>query len=68
MKYFWKDASGVNADIERHQQKEKELREKIAVLEEQGDEISIRALDSYRYFLNQLLESKAQVTSQIGKK
>lgn len=67
MKYFWKDASGVNADVERHRQKESELREKIAELEQKDDEMSVAALRDYRNFLDKLLQSKAEAVSKIGK-
>lgn len=67
MKYFWKDASGVNSDVERHCQKESELREKIAELEQKEDEMSVAALSAYRNFLDKLLQSKAEAVSKIGK-
>lgn len=68
MKYFWDKTNGLNADIERHRAKEKELQAKIAELEGKEDPMSIAALRTYRRFLNQLQVSKANVVSKIGKK
>ena len=69
-KWFWKDASGLNADIERHMKEEKKLMDKIAELEaiEQPSEMDIRSLRVYRNFLYRLQDSKAEVVSKIGKK
>jgi hypothetical protein len=68
MKYFWDKAKGLNADIERHRAKEKELESKIAELEGKEDPMSIAALRVYRRFLYQLQVSKVEVVSKIGKK
>ena len=68
MKYFWNKAKGLNADIERHRAKEKELESKIAELEGKEDPMSIAALRVYRRFLYQLQVSKVEVVSKIGKK
>ena len=68
MKYFWDKAKGLNADIERHRAKEKELETKIAELEGKEDPMSIAALRVYRRFLYQLQVSKVEVVSKIGKK
>ena len=68
MKYFWDKAKGLNADIERHRAKEKELESKIAELEGKEDPMSIASLRAYRRFLYQLHLSKANVVSKIGKK
>ena len=53
---------GVKADVERHLEEERRLREEIAKSE--GDDRRVRV---YRYFLSHLLSSKAQVVNQIGK-
>ena len=63
--FFWSKATGLKADIKRHREKEQELRDKIEELEKEGDSIFLR---TYREFLNKLLDSKAEVVSQIGKK
>lgn len=70
MKRFFYKQLPLNADIERHREEESELREKIRELEEENstDPFDVRALAAYRNFLNQLLDSKAQITSKIGKK
>ena len=68
MKFFWNKASGVNADIERHRAKEKELEAKIAELEGKDDPMSIASLRTYRRFLAQLQYSKMEVVTKIGKK
>lgn len=69
-KYFWKDATGLNADIDRHRAKEQELVEMIARLEkiEQPSEMDVACLRTYRHFLYQLELSKAEVVTKIGKK
>ena len=64
MKYFWSELS-KNADIKLHREQEIELRNLIQECENEGDEYHAKA---YRHFLNQLLASKAEVTSKIGKK
>ena len=68
--YFWKDASGLKSDIERHRAKEKRFREKISELEsvENPSEMDIKILEAYRIFLGILLESKANITQNIGRK
>lgn len=60
-KWFAKESTGVNADIERHRKKEAELRELI----DNSDNIQIKK--RYQELLNSLLDSKAHVTSNIGK-
>lgn len=67
MKYFWKEASGVNSDVERHRKEESYLREKIAELEQKEDEMSVAALRVYRNFLDKLLQSKAEAVSKLGR-
>jgi hypothetical protein len=68
MKFFWDKAKGLNADIERHRAKEKELESKIAELEGKEDPMSIAAMRVYRRFLYQLQVSKANVVTKIGRK
>ena len=71
--YFWNDAKnprGLNADIERHRNRQKELEEKISELESienpsEMDKFSIRA---YRNFLCKLLQSKAELLEKFGRK
>lgn len=68
-KFFWGDASGVNADLQRHMTEEKDIRARITELEQEEDsESKERNLRVYRNFLRILLDSKAEVTSKIGKK
>lgn len=70
-KFFWKDASGLNADIERHRQKGHELEKKIAELEAVSEtkrtEMTEASLRVYRHLLSKLQASKAEVVSKIGK-
>lgn len=68
-KWFRKEAAGLNEDIERHRLKEQELRAKIEELEKLKsiDDLQVRVLQAYRLFLNQLLQSKADVVSKLGK-
>jgi hypothetical protein len=68
MKFFWNDARGLKADVERHRAKEKEYTDKIAKLEGSEDPMDIAALRVYRRHLNMLQQSKADVVNNIGKK
>ena len=68
MKFFWSDTNGLKADVERHRAKEAELDDRIAELEAKDDPMSITALRVYRRFRAQLLQSKADVVTKIGKK
>mgnify|MGYP003344532942 CR=1 FL=1 len=68
--YFWKDTAGLKSDIERHRAEEKKFCEKISELEsiENPSDMDIRCLAAYRKFLGILLQSKANITQNIGKK
>jgi hypothetical protein len=68
MKFFWSDAKGLKADVERHRAHEAELDAKIAELEGKEDPMSIALLRVDRRFRAQLLQSKADVVTKIGKK
>jgi hypothetical protein len=68
MKFFWGDAKGLKADVERHRAKEKEYMDKIAELEGSEDPMNIAALRVYRRHLNLLQTSKANVVNKIGKR
>lgn len=70
MKWFWQNANGVKADVERHRAKEAELDARIAELEtiKEPGPMDIAALRTYRRFRAQLLQSKADVVTKIGKK
>ncbi len=68
IKFFWGDAKGVKADVERHRAKEAELDARIAELEGKDDPMSVAALRVYLRFRAQLLQSKADVVSKIGKR
>lgn len=69
MKFFWEDLP-LNADIERHRSKERELQEQVSALEalEERDAFQERCLGAYKHFLCQLLQSKADTVSKLGKK
>jgi hypothetical protein len=69
MKFFWDKAKGVNADIERHRAHEAELDARIAELETRPDDpMAVASLRVYRRFRAQLLQSKADVVTKIGKR
>lgn len=70
IKFFWKPASGLKADIERHRKEEQELTKKLAELEaqDQNDPMVRAGIRAYRRFLYQLELSKCEVVSKIGKK
>lgn len=69
MKYFYRAASGLKADVNRHREKEIELDSKISELEaiKEPSEFEVAALNTYRHIRSQLLQSKAEVVSKIGK-
>ena len=68
--YFFKDISGLKSDIERHRAEEKRFCEKISELEslENPSDMDVKCLEAYRIFLGILLESKANITQNIGRK
>ena len=69
MSYFWGKASGVNDDLKRHREEETELRHHIEELENsESSEVNDHRLSVYRYFLQQLLASKAMVSDKLGRK
>ena len=69
MKWFWQDAKGLKADVDRHRAKEAELDARIAELEARPDDpMAVAALRVYRRFRAQLLQSKAEVVDKIGKR
>ena len=68
IKFFWQDAPGVSADIERHRAEERRLEERIAELEQQDDDMSQACLRAYRHFLHQLQQSKAEAVNKLGRK
>lgn len=69
-KWFHTDATGINADIDRHRDEELKLKAKIDELEsvETPNDFESRALRVYREFLNKLLYSKAEAVSKLGKR
>ena len=67
-RFFWQEAKGLKADVERHRAKEKEIQDRINELEGKDDPMSIASLRVYRRFLCQLQQSKAEVVNKIGKK
>lgn len=67
MKFFWDKAKGLKADVERHRAHEAKLDARIAELEAKDDPMSVAALRVYRRFRAQLLQSKAEVVTKIGK-
>jgi len=66
--YFGKNVS-PSKDMERHSNNEKYLRGKISQLESNfdGSKIQAREIESYKYFLSELLKSKAGVASRLFK-
>ena len=67
-RFFWQEAKGLKADVERHRAKEKEIQDRINELEGKEDPMSIASLRVHRRFLAQLQQSKADVVSKIGKR
>ena len=68
MKYFFGEAAGLKADIERHRKTQAELEAKVAEAEGNPDrEFADVYIRTYRHFLCQLLQSKAEVVSKIGR-
>lgn len=67
-KYFYKDVSGLDSDITRHREEEKHLRNMIEQLSNSIDESDNSRAKVYQYLLKCLLESKAKMVANIGKK
>lgn len=69
-KFFYKSATGVNNDIARHNAHQKELEDKIAELEQIANPTlaDYTFLRAYNHLLSQLLESKAEAVSKLGKR
>lgn len=68
--YFWRPKPiGLNANIKQHMKEQGKLERKIEELEniEHPTEMEIRTLRTYRHFLTQLLQSKADIVSKLGK-
>lgn len=68
-KYFWKDAPGIKADIERHNKEEQHILSQIAELDQHDptDPFVQRSLNTYFHFLEQIRRSRAYVTDKIGR-
>ena len=71
--FFYKKASGVNADLARHLQMQKELETRVSEAEasvatDPTDKFAATYLRTYRELLNQLNDSKANVVAKIGRK
>ena len=67
MKWFYKDTTGLKADIERHREEERKILSKIDELKGKDDEMSKRSLMAYRRFLVQIQTAKDEITQKIGK-
>ena len=70
--YFCRKTKGVNADLERHANTERELRQHIARYDDiihagSVDYMDYVALTTYVDLLNKLLDSKAEVVDTIGR-
>lgn len=64
-RYFCRNASGLKADIARHMKEEEKLREMISKARVKNEKAYEEEFTNLLYLL---LDSKAQLTSQIGKK
>lgn len=65
VKFFADEVKGLKADIKRHTEKEIYLKGKIEEMEESGNARGVRV---YTHVLELLLQSKAELTSKIGRK
>ena len=69
MKYFYKESTGLNADIKRHRDEEERLIAVIAKLEaEENNENNLVFIKSYRNSLIVLQQSKAELLTKLGRK
>ena len=68
--YFWTKAAGVNADIERHREKEQELQARMDELEAKPvkTERDLIAIRTWQNFMCQLQASKAEAVDRLGRK
>ena len=67
MKWFYKDTTGLKADIERHREEEQKIKSRIEELEGKDDEMSKRSLVNYQKLLLKLQVAKEELTQLIGK-
>lgn len=67
MKWFYKDTTGLKADIERHREEERKIKSRIEDLEGKDDEMSKRSLVNYKKLLLKLQVAKEELTQLIGK-
>lgn len=70
--YFARKTKGVNADLERHSNTERELRQHITRLHDIIDngspsDMDWAALGTYMGLLVKLMDSKAEVVDNIGR-
>jgi len=71
--FFYKKATGVNADLARHTQMQNYLELKIIEAEARvaadvSDKFAQGILRTYREFLNKLNDSKVNVVANLGRK
>jgi len=71
--FFYKKATGVNADLARHTQMQKYLELKIIEAEARvaadvSDKFAPGILLTYRELLNKLNDSKVNVVANLGRK
>ena len=67
MKWFYKDTTGLKADIERHREEELKIQSRIEELEGKDDEMSKRYLVVYQKMLLHIQTAKEELTQLIGK-
>ena len=68
MNYFYKESTGLNADIKRHRDEEARLIAIIAKLEDENNENNLAFIKTYRNSLLALQQSKAELLTKLGRK
>lgn len=70
MKYFQNNATGLNADIERHRNKREELIKRIEEIEnkEIKSEMDLACLRVYQDFRCSVEQSLAEVLNKLGRR
>ena len=68
--FFAQKATGLNADLERHNKSEQKINEHITRLAALTERSLVQeaALETYKAILVELLKSKAEVVANLGKK
>jgi phage-related minor tail protein len=66
-RFFAKNATGLNADIDRHRSEEARLNTIIADLEDKEDDMSVACKKTFIELRDALRQNKAELVNKLGK-